>query len=173
MNSIEQLHNEKKAIQKKLEELQKQLEELNKKEQVWKRFPPEEEQWLREELIMLHTSLLGKHTLFASVYLKHEEPIENTAYGYRDKKHPKSFSIHIELAPVMEDRCGLSVYITIRTKIAEAEKLVREMYRQRPTHSDWHLEEPDDSKRREWEIDYEEGSVIDLPPPPPPPYMKN
>lgn len=171
MNTIEQLHNEKKSIQKKMEELQKQLEDLNKKEKGWKRFPPEEEQWLRQELTTLHATLLGKHTLFATVYLKNEDPVEMAGYGYRNKKHPKSFSIHIELAPIMEDISGLTVYITIRTKIPEVEKIVREMYRQSTTSHVWPPEPefPEKRERREWEIDYEQGFVIELYTPSPKP----
>lgn len=192
MNPIEQLHNEKKAIQKKMEELKKQLAELDKKEQGWKRFPPEEESWLRQELTMLHGSLLSNHTLFASVYLKHEQPVENTAYGYQKKKHPKSFSIDIEVAPLMEHKSGLTVYITIRTKLPEVEKIVREMYRQVDTVHGQQLKDDEDFERHDstierkenayieyWTIDHKENAYIELcypqypPPPPLPPYMKN
>lgn len=110
--------------------------------------------WLRDELTVLYETLLSKHTLFADVKLVNGTPDEMTAYGHHEIKHPKVFSVQVQLTPLNDRRAGLSVYITIRTKSIEVERIVREMYEQ--------VGMTPDQERRQWYIDHEEDMDIRL-----------
>jgi hypothetical protein len=110
--------------------------------------------WLRDELTVLHETLLSKHTLFADVKLLFENPRAMTAYGHHETKHPNVFSVDVELTPLKDKRVGLSVYITIRTKSAEVIRIVQEMYEQ--------VGMTPVLERRQWYIDHEEDMDIRL-----------
>jgi hypothetical protein len=114
----------------------------------------EDRVWLRDELTVLHETLLSKHTLFADVKLLSENPYAMTAYGHHEIKHPKVFSVDVELTPLNDRRAGLSVYIKIRTKSADVERIVREMYEQ--------VGMTPVPERRQWYIDHEEDMDIRL-----------
>jgi hypothetical protein len=110
----------------------------------------EEEKWLRDEITVVGKLLESKDVVFGGLTLVDEEPEEMNTRGYFGEEHSKKFSIKIEMRVCTEWRASLSCSVTIKTKNATVERIVREMVAQ----EDGYPEEPD-CYRRTWSIDWD------------------
>ena len=109
----------------------------------------EEEKWLRDEITVVGKVLESKDVIFGGLTLVDEEPEKENTRGYFGPDHCDKFSIDIRMGICTEFQAALSCAVTIKTKNATVERIVREMVRQ---EDDYDKEFP---HRRTWKIDWD------------------
>ena len=138
-------------IEIELRQLQHELDELEKKRlaSMPNALTEEEEKWLRDEITVVGKVLESKDVIFGGLTLVDEEPEKENTRGYFGPDHCDKFSIDIRMGICTEFQAALSCAVTIKTKNATVERIVREMVRQ---EDDYDKEFP---HRRTWKIDWD------------------
>jgi hypothetical protein len=147
------LEAEKSKIYAKFAEIEDERERLEKERlaNMPNDLSEEEEKWLRDEITVVGKLLESKDVIFGGLTLLDEEPEEMKTRGYFGDEHSKKFSIDIQMSVCTEWKASLRCYVTIKTKNASVERIVREMVAQ----EDGYPDEEGDSYRRSWSIDWD------------------
>lgn len=148
-----ELDAEKSRIYLELQKIDDERERLEKERlaNMPNELTEEEEKWLRDEITVVGKLLESKDVVFGGLALLDEEPDEMNTKGYFDEEHSKKFSIKIDMGVSTEWRACLSCSVTIKTKNATVERIVREMVAQ----DDGYPEEKKNPYQRRWRIDWD------------------